>query len=136
MKLSEKLLLTGAVLVALFGLFMMLGAVINIFDGKSKDSVPGDVALFVFVGIVPLLLGIWLFRYTRMRVSRRALEAREQTVLHLARSHEGTLTVPQVAEEAGMTLEEAKAVLDRLFQHSFNEMTLLDSGETAYRFQL
>lgn len=40
----------------------------------------------------------------------------------------------QVADESGMTLEQAKAVLDRLYHKSFNEKTLADSGELMYRF--
>jgi hypothetical protein len=133
-KRSEKLLIGVAILVALFGLFMILGATINIFDRKSKDSVPGDVALLIFVGVLPLLVGVWLFLHTRNGVSRRALEAREQAVLHLAGQHHGAVTVPQVAEESGMTLEQANEVLERLYHKHFAEMTLADSGEMVYRF--
>ncbi len=136
MRLSEKLLLAAAVVLALFGLTMMLGTTVEIFDRTSKDSVGGDVAGFILAGVVPLGVGVWLFWHTRRGASRRALEARELTVIHLASQHEGVLTVPQVAEESGMTLEQAKAVLDRLYHKSFNEKTLADSGEMVYRFQL
>lgn len=136
MKMSEKLLLAAAVLLVLFGLLIMLGTTVNIFDRASKDSVPGDVAGFILAGILPVVLGCWLFRRTQMGASRRAFEARELTVLRLASRHDGVLTVPQVAAEAGMTLEQAQDVLDRLYRKSFTEIALADSGEMLHRFQL
>jgi len=136
MKASEKLLLAGGVLLALFGLFMILGVAVSMSDRTSKDSVAGDVAGLIILGIIPLVAGIWLFRHTQAGVSRRAFQFREQTVFHLAKQHQGTLTVPQVVEESGMTFEQAKEVLEYLYHRSFNEMTLSDSGETVYRFQM
>jgi len=136
MKMSERLLLAAAVLLTLFGLVMILGATINLFDRTAKDSVPADVALLLLAGVLPVALGVWLFRHTQTGASRRAFAARERTVLHLASQHHGVLTVPQVAEEAGMTLEQAKEVLERLYHKSFTELTLAESGEMVYRFQV
>ena len=135
MKTSEKGLLAVAVVLTLFGLFIMLGTTVEIFDRTSKDSVGGDIAGFILAGIVPLAVGVWLFWRTLKGAAKRALEARELTVIHLARQHHGVLTVPQVAEESGMTLEQAAEILDRLYHKSFNEKTLAESGELIYRFQ-
>jgi hypothetical protein len=136
MKRSERLLLAAAVLLVVFGLFMIVGAAANIFDRTAKDSVPGMVALLLLLGVLPLVLGVWLFRHTQLGASRRAFEAREQLIVHLASQHQGVLTVPQVAEESGMTLEQAKEVLDHLYRKRFNELTLSDSGEMVYKFQV
>ncbi len=136
MKTSEKLVLAAAVLLVLFGLLIMLGTAVNIFDRTSKDSVPGDVVGLILAGVIPVGVGIWLFWHTQAGAARRALEARELTVLRLASRHEGVLTVPQVAAESDMTLEQAKDVLDRLFRKSFNEVALSESGEMVYRFKL
>jgi hypothetical protein len=136
MKGSEKLLLAVATLLALFGLVMILGSTINLADQKPHESVASDAAVLLLAGILPLALGVWLFWRTLTGASRRAFEAREQAVVHVASRHRGVVTVPQVAEESGMTLEQAKEVLDRLYHKSFNEMTLSDSGEIIYRFQV
>jgi hypothetical protein len=133
---NEKLLLGAAVLLVLFGLFMILGGFANMFDRKATNTVPTDVALILLAGILPVGLGAWLFRHTRAGAARRALEAREQTVLFLASTHHGVLTAPQVAVESGMSPEQAKEVLDLLYRKSFNQMTLSESGEMVYRFQL
>lgn len=134
MKRNEKLLLAAAVFLVLFGLFFILGAIINIADRKSTDSIPADVAVLFIAGVLPLVLGVWLFLHTQRGASRRAFDAREQAVLRLAGQHHGELTVLQVAEASGMTLEQAKAVLERLYHTSFTEMNLSDSGEIVYRF--
>jgi hypothetical protein len=136
MKTSEKLLLAAAVLIALFGLLIILGAIIEIFDPKSKNSVPADVALLVFLGIAPLALAVWLFVRTRAQAALRAETARERIVLHLASLHQGVLTVPQLAEESGMSLEQAKEILDRLYRKSFNQLSLGESGEAIYTFHV
>jgi len=136
MKLSERLLLVAAVVLALFGLVIILGTTISIFDRTSKSSVPGDVAGLIIAGVLPLALGVWLFWHTRLGASRRAFAARERTVLHLAGQHQGVLTVLQVADESDMTLEQAKAVLDHLYRQSVSELTLAESGELVYRFPL
>jgi len=136
MKTRERLLLAAAVLLVLFGLFMILGATVEIFDRTSKDSVPAAVALLIIMGVLPVVLGVWLFRHIQTGASQRSFEALERTVLHLASQHQGVVTVPQVAEESGMTLEQAKEVLDRLYYKHFNELTLADSGEMVYRFQV
>jgi ABC-type multidrug transport system fused ATPase/permease subunit len=136
MKASEKLLLAVAVVIALFGLFMILGAIVEIFDPSSKNSVPADLALLVFLGLLPLAFAVWLFMRTRANALRRAEETREQLVLHLASRHQGVLTVPQLAEESGMSLEQAKEILDRLYRKSFTQLSLAESGEAIYTFHL
>lgn len=134
MKVGERLLLAAAIVLALFGLFMILGGIVDLSAPKSDNSVAGDVALVAVLCVLPVVAGVWLFWRTRRGATRRALEARELTVIHLAGQHQGVLTVPQVAAESGMTLEQAKAVLDRLYHKSFNEKSLADSGEMVYRF--
>lgn len=136
MKSSEKLLLAAAVLLILFGLVMILGTTINIFDRNSKDSVPGDLAGLILAGVIPVVLGGWLFRHTLQGASRRAFEAREVTILRLAGQHKGMLTAPQVAADSDMSVEQAKEVLDRLYRKSFNQVALSESGEMVYQFQL
>jgi len=133
MKASEKLLLVVGVIVALFGLLIVLGAIVEIFDPKSKNSVPGDIALLVFLGVLPVALGVWLVRRTWLGASRRAIETREQIALHVAGQHGGTLTVLQLAEGSGMTIEQAKDVLDRLYRKSFSDIALAESGEMVYK---
>lgn len=133
---SDKQRLAAAGLLVVLGLFLIMGSIGNIADRKTTESVPADLAVLFFVGVLPLVGGVWLVRHTLRGAAERTLEAREQTVMHLAGQHHGVLTVPQVAEEAGMTLEQAKAVLDQLYRKSFSEVSLAESGEMVYRFPL
>lgn len=136
MKMSEKLLQAVAVGIALFGLLIILGSILLMVDPKSKDSIAGDIALLVLLGVVPLAFAVWLFVRTRTAAARRVEATHEQMVLHLASLHQGVLTIPQLAEESGMSLEQAKDLLDRLYRKSFNQLSLAESGEAIYTFHL
>jgi hypothetical protein len=136
MTVGERLLLLVAVFLSIFGLVMCLGALVEIFDKTSKNSVPSDIALLGFAGILPVICGVWLYRHTRRIASERAFAGREKLILALAAQHGGALTAPQVAEGSNLTLEQAKATLDHLNQKSFNQVSVSESGGIVYTFEL
>lgn len=134
MSTSDRLLQAVAVLLGAFGAFMILGAMVEIFDKTAKESVPSALALLILAGILPVVVAFWLFIRTRASASRRALEAREKTVLELAIKHQGVLTVPQVAQESSMTVEQARETLDRLNRKDYVEVAASESGTLVYKF--
>lgn len=136
MTIRDMALRLASVLISIFGLIMIAGTLINIFDKRGGNSLASNISFILLLGIVPLVFGVWLFRRTQTGASRRAIEARERIVLDLASHHSGVLTVPQVAEQSGMTLEEAEKILDRLNLKGFNEMAVSESGAMVYTFRL
>lgn len=136
MTIRDRGLQFTAVLISIFGLIIIAASLDDIFKKTASDSVPSNIVFLILIGILPLVLGVWLFRRTQVGASKRALEARERTVLDLASHHMGVLTVPQLAEESGMTLEQAKEILDRLNLKGFDEMAVSESGMVVYKFQL
>ena len=136
MNVGERLLLCVAVLLGVFGLFMCLGALVEIFDKTSKDSAGADIALLVFAGILPIVCGVWLYTHVRRAASERAFAASEKVILALAAQHGGALTAPQVAESSSLTLEQAKSTLDHLNRKSFNQVSVSESGAIVYTFEI
>jgi hypothetical protein len=59
---------------------------------------------------------------------------RERRVLRLAEKERGRVTVPEVAARCDMTVEEAKAILDRLVVHDVAEIHVTDGGVLVYVF--
>jgi hypothetical protein len=64
------------------------------------------------------------------------VEDSEKIVLQLAKKRRGALTVAEVAANSALTLEQAKATLDRLNVQGFNEMDVSDAGIIVYKFHL
>ena len=136
MTIKDNALRVVAVLISVFGLIIVAGALIEIFNHTGQDSLASNITLLILIGILPLFLGLWLFKRTQTSASRRAMEARERIILNLAAHHGGVLTVPGVAEASGMTLEQSKEILNRLHLKGFNEMAVSESGTILYTFQL
>lgn len=60
---------------------------------------------------------------------------RERRVLRLAEKERGRLTVPETAARCGLTVEEARATLDRLVLHEVAELQVTDAGVLVYVFR-
>lgn len=136
MMLKDTLVRLAAIGIGVFGFIMIAGTLIDLFDRTGQNSPASDLTLLILIGILPLLFGIWLFQRTQADASRRALAARERTILTLAGHHGGVLTIPEVAEESDMSLEQAKEILNRLNLKGYNEVAASDSGTILYKFPL
>jgi hypothetical protein len=60
---------------------------------------------------------------------------RERRVLRLAEQERGRVTVPEAAARCTMTIEEAKAELDRLVLHEIAEIQVTERGVLVYVFR-
>lgn len=118
-----------AVLLGLVGLTIAL--VVTLFWSESS------LTLWIFgvgLGVLPMLVAFWIFRSV-LRSSRHRLQERhEHRVLQLAARVGGRLTPMQVARATRLTLEESKALLDRLDIEGHCNIELAENGVISYRF--
>lgn len=131
---GEQLWRVGAVLLMVFGLVMVLGFWTNRLEGTSNHALPADLVFLLFLGMLPLGSGVWLFRRLRHVVAARQRAERERVVLQLAAHHHGALTVLEVVANSALTLEQAKAALDELNLQGVNQMDVSEAGVIVYRF--
>jgi hypothetical protein len=136
MTVSEKLQVMVAAILSMFGIVILAGVCIQALEGTSRYSLVTDLLLTILFGILPIVCGVRLYRRTRQAVTRRTVEDSEKIVLQLAKKRRGALTVAEVAANSALTLEQAKATLDRLNVQGFNEMDVSDAGIIVYKFHL
>ena len=128
-RLKEYVAYAVAVLLGLVGLTIAL--VVTLFWSDSS----GTVLIFgVGLGVLPMLVAFWIFRSVLRSSSRRRQERQEHKVLQLAARVGGRLTPMQVARTTRLTLEESKALLDRLDIEGHCNIELADNGVISYRF--
>lgn len=144
----------GVVIALVGGLFFTVFAVEAASGGNGRTE-PGVYAgLIVFFGGMTAAGSFLAWRMLRPRSSaggaarpgsstgtgrtpRPAATSeadRERRVLRLAEKERGRVTVPEVAARCDMTVEEAKALLDRLVVHDVAEIHVTDSGVLVYVF--
>ena len=133
MRIRDYLYILGGALAVLFGLVMVAGMALNWPDSENPV---GDLALGAGLGVEPLLVGLGGIATVLRGVRRRRLEQLERQVLELAAASSGRLTPRHVAQATTLTLDEAKAFLDRLHLAGFCRTELTPDGAFFYTFDL
>ena len=126
---KEYIAYAVAILLGLLGLCIALFVTLI---GDDKSWVTWVITLTL--GALPILVAFWLFRSVWRSSSRRLNERLENQVLQLSARVGGRLTPMQVARAPRLTLEESKALLDRLDIEGHCQIELADDGVISYRF--
>ena len=126
---KEYIAYAVAMLLGLLGLCIALFVTVI---GDDSSWVTWIVTLTL--GALPILVAVWLFRSVWRSSSRRQNEKLERQVLQLSARVGGRLTPMQVARTTRLTLEESKALLDRLDIEGHCQIELADNGVISYRF--
>jgi hypothetical protein len=135
MNLKELLRYFAAVGMILFGAFLALGGFVSIFEKRGDTPVtPGDVFLFAVFGVLPVVLGVILFRRTLLRQTERAYEAHERSILLLAQTHGAKLTSTEVGMAMNITIEQAEIILQNMTIKGVTQLEISDSGVPVYHF--
>lgn len=126
---------TMSVLLVLFGVFLMLGGLINMFPDDAPPKItPSDVFLFIAFGLAPCVLGIALwFRATNER-KEQAHGTLENEILHLAKSLHNKLTASDVAIKLVLSPKQAEDCLEELVVKGWARLEISDSGVAVYHF--
>jgi hypothetical protein len=127
--------------VVIVSAFFVAVAAYELVTGQSESEPSTLVGLVVFF-LGTAIGGVMLARANsappgpRAPAGRRLSEEqeREQGILDLARQEHGRVTVEEVASHCDLSLEEAKAALDRLAAHAVAELRVTDGGVLVYLF--
>lgn len=117
-----------------FGAMMTLGVMVQLNDPEHARQLTTTVMMFLLVGLGPMSVGAFLAISALRRMKRNAGEVMERRLLHLARNHNGKLTVAVATMELEMTSQEVKALLERCHSDGLATIHANERGEVEYLF--
>ncbi|MCU0392527.1 MAG: hypothetical protein MUE81_15550 [Thermoflexibacter sp.] len=129
MNIGELIKLAIGVVIGVFGLFAMLGTIIN----TEKDTISTTIGLFIFSGIMAGG-GFWLVRSAMLSSKKRKDNSLENTVLRVAALNQGRLTVAQLALHANITTQAAENMLNTMQERGFAHISVSEEGAIIYEF--
>jgi len=121
-----------AVLMIIFGMMIVGGVIINQDDPHKKSSLASDIVLGVMFGVVPLVLGIYLFRKTSRKLEVSTDNKNQVALLQYAKAHQNKITIAEAALCLSSSVSEAKKLLDELQLKSIFEIELTEEGTLVY----
>ena len=131
---------TAVVLLLLIGLPVTVLTTLEIVDPDTPASARGDfAAALVIIGLPPTALAAWLMaglRHQHQQKLQQAARKQEQIFLTLLQESNGKLTTVQLATQANISLEEAKAYLDEKALLLNGDFDTTDTGAIVYKFPL
>jgi hypothetical protein len=80
------------------------------------------------------VVGFWLFQLGNLSQRRAEEQTRQHILMEQARQHGGTLTVPEAAIAARISLEEAQQMLEQMVQQRIIGLSLRENGQKVYHF--
>jgi hypothetical protein len=136
MKIKTFFLYFSSIILILFGLTMILGAILKLAEGDPKYSYTSNLAMLIIVGILPASMGCILI-YNTIKKNRNSEKDRlENTILKLAKENNGKLTASDVAMNTSLSVEESKNYLDSLCIKGIVELFISESGISVYKFKM
>lgn len=119
----------------IFGTSLMSFGLISILiENNLQELAPGFSAWLIF-GILPLIIGF----LKRKQVKIKQLEAqkvhRHTSLLRLAKAHQGILSTSEVALSLGVSIDEARDVLEEAVANGICTVEIDDNGNLDYIFR-
>jgi hypothetical protein len=124
----------GASCIIGFGLLISLGSLLSIGSQDSEGWMISDTFLFLILGILPTVLGIWLIVGMIRKNSTHKKNDDEKIILSIAKKYSGRLTAADLAMESDFSMTSAKVLLDEYVKQGFVELKISDSGVFVYEF--
>lgn len=134
MKAIEILLILIGLVLCLFGALFIVGGIANLISPKDGQSAVVFLIFTLFFGFAPVGAGVFLCIYAWKRGKRRSKQVLERTILRLAQSRNGRLTVADVAKDTALSSDQAKRFLDKFNLDGLAGMHVSDSGSVVYTF--
>lgn len=121
-----------------FGIFgttlMGIGLADEIISPSAENQIGPGIAAFFTFGILPLTIGFW----QRRKAKRLKIEAekanRITSLLRLAKSNNGTLSVSEVSLNLGISIDEAKEQLEEAVTKGVCRVEIDENGSLDYIF--
>lgn len=123
-----------AVLVAVFGIVMITGTLIQIFDNDTKHTVATNIIMCFLLGVLPLIMGIRIYVSAKNKAKYRQYEKYEKQILQLSHKKHGKLTYSDIAMNTGLTMEESKDIMRQFSANGYAKLHITDEGTVFYEF--
>lgn len=131
----KKLSIVLGILITLFSSFFVFAAIGDLITGDKQGTGTGVLLGLLVFFLGTAFSGVLLARYGFSKQKSNLSEFDlEQQVLVLAKLTHGKLTVAEVALQCKSTIEESKAVLDKMAMQGVAEMQFTDDGNFFYLF--
>lgn len=119
----------------IFGTALMtFGLISDLIKNNFQELGPGFTA-WLIVGILPLTIGY----LKRKQIKIKQLEAqkvhRQTSLLRLAKAHQGTLSTSEVALSLGVSIDEAREILEEAVTKGICTLEIDDNGNLDYIFR-
>ncbi|WP_291722107.1 hypothetical protein [Bernardetia sp.] len=122
----------GIILLIIGSIFFiaMLG---TISEGKNEvvNGLLGGVAL----GIIPAIVGFFLWRSSKLGQRRFLMNKYEQQILQVASQNGGHLTPTELAMKTDLNLKESKKVLETMQLEGYCELKISSNGSVVFYFR-
>ncbi|HHL73681.1 MAG TPA: hypothetical protein ENJ29_14330 [Bacteroidetes bacterium] len=136
MKILEKVLVVFWSLVILFGLVMVAGGLAMLADPDSERTLAETLVLILFIGGLPLALGVWRIVRIRQTAGMRAQAEMERRLLQLAQENGGRITVAEAALHLPISAEQARDLLDACHINGLADPGVSADGAVVYHFRM
>jgi hypothetical protein len=125
----------AAVLLLVWGVFLMLGGLINMFpDDAPPKILPSDIFMMLTLGVAPSVLGVALWLRASRQKRAAAEEALEREILRLAAQSHSKLTATDVAVRIVITVKQAEEALQSMVIKGLAQIQISESGAVVYHF--
>lgn len=129
----EKLFWYGGILLILLSGGLIVTYVGELIAGETRHGVASQLGLITF------LCGLVFVGYKLVSVQLNEKKAvkeltEEQTILNLAKSNAGSLTVSQTALDCRLRISDTKKAFERLSMTGVCQVDVTQQGELYYRF--
>lgn len=131
----KKLSVVLGIVITLFSSFFVFASIGDLITGDKQGTGTGVLLGLLVFFLGTAFSGVFLARYGFSKQKSSLSEADlEQQVLALAKLAHGKLTVAEVALQCKLTIEESKAILDKMAAQGVAEMQFTDNGNFFYLF--
>ncbi len=114
------------------GSFLLLGFFLNMNDPEKSADISGDLLALVFMAILPIGLGIWLFRKNEKAKIEQDSSKLEIALVRLANQKGGTLAIPDVVSGLKVRSSSARKIMEELHVQGVFEVDVTRSGALVY----
>lgn len=131
----------GANVLFYWGIISTVLIIIGAFADEDNSFTTSLVIGTFFVGILPLLLGIYLKKKVKLKskmhqdkISKSTYDEIERKILLAARKKNGVLTLTQASLSIGTNLIKTKELMNKLVSNGFCQIDSDDNGVLIYIF--
>jgi hypothetical protein len=108
--------------------------IISVFFTDDQDAIK-TILGSILLGIIPMVIGIFLLRYSNKKQKESLSKKYEHDLINLAKAKDGILTESETAVSLNISLSEARKTLHELCIKGYAYSDVNDNGVIQYFFK-